>query len=139
MYEPQNLKRWEMPSNYFGEVWPDYYSSGVGQSRDSDCLEESNFAAMLKELSGDARMERQMMQLNNATEIKYWDGERYVAHCGVIVRSGAGWGAGPEYGILYRLTDGRYLGGVRHTDRGDLMTDVRYAATSVGALPDRWR
>lgn len=54
MYEPQNLKRWKMPSNYFGEVWPDYYSSGVGQSRDSDCLEESNFAAMLKELGGES-------------------------------------------------------------------------------------
>lgn len=74
-------------------------------------------------------------------DIRYWDAgsETYVSHEGTLVRSGAGWGAGPEYGILYRLTDGRYLGGVRHTDRGDLMTDVRYAATSAGAMPDRWR
>jgi hypothetical protein len=52
-YEPVRLKRWTMPDHYFGEVWPDYYSSGVGQSRDSDCLERSNFAEMLQALGGE--------------------------------------------------------------------------------------
>jgi hypothetical protein len=56
-YEPKHLKRWTMPSNYFGPVWPNYYSSGFGRSRDSDCLEESNFetakAALLALSTGD--------------------------------------------------------------------------------------
>lgn len=54
MFEPKNLKRWTMPDSYFGETWPNYYSSGVGQSRDSDCLESSNFATMLKRLGGES-------------------------------------------------------------------------------------
>jgi hypothetical protein len=53
-YEPENLRRWTMPDHYFGAQWPDYYSSGVGQCRDSDDLEESNFATMLKELGGES-------------------------------------------------------------------------------------
>jgi hypothetical protein len=51
-YEPKNLKLWAMPSSYFGEVWPGYYSSGVGQSRDSDALERSNFIQMVQALGG---------------------------------------------------------------------------------------
>lgn len=43
-YTPKHLKRWTRPDNYGGASWPDYYSSGFGRSRDSDCLEESNFA-----------------------------------------------------------------------------------------------
>ncbi len=54
MFEPKNLKRWTMPSNYFGAVWPGYYSSGVGQSRDSDALERSNFVCMLRALGGES-------------------------------------------------------------------------------------
>lgn len=53
-YIPQYLKRWTMPDSYFGATWPDYYGSGCGQSRDSDCLERSNFACMLKELGGES-------------------------------------------------------------------------------------
>jgi hypothetical protein len=49
MYEPTNLKRWTMPRDYFGATWPNHYSAGVGQSRDSDCLEQSNFTVMLAE------------------------------------------------------------------------------------------
>ena len=73
--------------------------------------------------------------------IRYWDANRasYVTHEGTVVRTGAGYTAGPEYGVLYRLTDGRYLGGIRHTDRGDLLTEVRYAKTARGAMPRRWR
>jgi hypothetical protein len=53
-FTPERLKRWAMPSDYFGTVWPAYYSSGVGRSRDSADLEESNFAAMLKALGGES-------------------------------------------------------------------------------------
>lgn len=54
MYEPKNLKRWTMPRYYFGANWPNHYSAGVGQSRDSDELEQSNFAAMLRDLGGES-------------------------------------------------------------------------------------
>lgn len=54
MYQPTNLKRWSTPDNYAGEHWPDYYSAGVGRSRDSDILEESNFETMLSELGGES-------------------------------------------------------------------------------------
>jgi Resolvase, N terminal domain/Helix-turn-helix domain of resolvase len=49
----KHLKRWSMPSSYFGAEWHSYYSAGVGQSRDSDCLEQSNFAVMLEALGGE--------------------------------------------------------------------------------------
>ena len=54
MFEPKNLKRWTMPDSYFGATWPNHYSAGVGQSRDSDCLEQSNFATMLALLGGES-------------------------------------------------------------------------------------
>lgn len=53
-YEPKHIKLWTMPQNYFGETWPAYYSAGVGQSRDSDCLERSNFACMLDAVGGES-------------------------------------------------------------------------------------
>lgn len=52
LYTPRHLKLWTMPEYYSGEVWPAYYSAGFGQSRDSDCLEASNFAAAVKALKG---------------------------------------------------------------------------------------
>ena len=54
MYQPERLERWKMPRDYFGAEWPEYYSAGVGRSRDSDCLEESNFHAMLAALGGES-------------------------------------------------------------------------------------
>lgn len=54
MYEPKHLKRWTMPDSYFGAVWPNYYGSGVGRSRDSDALERSNFVCMLVALGGES-------------------------------------------------------------------------------------
>ena len=54
MYQPERLERWKMPRDYSGAEWPDYYSSGVGRSRDSDCLEESNFHSMLAALGGES-------------------------------------------------------------------------------------
>lgn len=53
-YEPKHLRRWAMPESYSGAVWPAYYRSGCGQSRDSDALERSNFACMLKALGGES-------------------------------------------------------------------------------------
>lgn len=53
-YEPKNLKRWTLPPNYFGEIWPNYFSAGVGQSRDSDALYQSNFDCMLAKLGGES-------------------------------------------------------------------------------------
>jgi hypothetical protein len=55
MFEPENLKRWKLPRNYFGAEWPEYYGSGVGQHRDSDALARSNFASMLKALGGESK------------------------------------------------------------------------------------
>ncbi len=43
-------KPWTLPSNYVGAEWHGFYSSGFGRSRDSDCLEESNFQTALKSL-----------------------------------------------------------------------------------------
>jgi hypothetical protein len=43
MYTPTRLKRWTLPSNYMGASWPAYYSAGIGESRDSDTIERSNF------------------------------------------------------------------------------------------------
>ena len=44
-YTPENLKRWTMPGSYVGATWDDYYVAPVGRSRDSSCLEESNWSA----------------------------------------------------------------------------------------------
>lgn len=54
MYEPTNLRHWTKPDNYAGASWPEYYSSGVGQSRDSSALERSNFSCMLRALGGES-------------------------------------------------------------------------------------
>lgn len=50
----KSVKRWTMPDHYAGAQWPEYFSSGFGQSRDSDCLEESNFATALEALGGES-------------------------------------------------------------------------------------
>lgn len=50
----KHVKPWTMPANYAGEVWPDYYSAGIGQSRDSDSLERANFSEMLSRLGGES-------------------------------------------------------------------------------------
>jgi hypothetical protein len=54
MYIPTNLKRWIDPPHYVGARWPDYFSSGVGRTRDSKPLEESNFRCMLRALGGES-------------------------------------------------------------------------------------
>lgn len=61
-YEPTHLKRWTMPSHYFGEVWPDYYVF-LSRTRDSDELTESNYRVALAALEslpafdGESRLE----------------------------------------------------------------------------------
>lgn len=57
-YQPENLKRWSMPDSYFGETWPDYFSAGTGQHRDSDALTRSNFRCMLRALGGESETVR---------------------------------------------------------------------------------
>ena len=52
-YSPNALKRWTKPDNYFGASWPVYFSSGVGQSGDSDAEERSRFDSMLAALGGE--------------------------------------------------------------------------------------
>jgi hypothetical protein len=53
-YTPAQLKRWTQPDNYSGTQFDEYYRTGIGQSRDSDCLERANFAAMLEALGGES-------------------------------------------------------------------------------------
>jgi hypothetical protein len=52
--EYKHISRWTMPQYYIGELWPDYYSAGIGKSRDSDALERANFDAMLSRLGGES-------------------------------------------------------------------------------------
>jgi len=54
MYKPQHLKRWTLPHNYIGAIWPDYFCSGVGQSCESGAPEQSNFTRMLDALGGES-------------------------------------------------------------------------------------
>lgn len=54
MYEPSYLCRWARPECYIGAEWPEYFSAGVGRSRDSDTLERSNFECMLCALGGES-------------------------------------------------------------------------------------
>jgi hypothetical protein len=53
-YAPKLLERWTKPDCYAGAAWPEHYRSGCGRSRDSDDLEESNFATMLEDLGGES-------------------------------------------------------------------------------------
>lgn len=55
LYIPERLDRWTRPAHYIGANWPDYYSAGVSQHRDSSPLDRANFDAMLKALGGEQR------------------------------------------------------------------------------------
>lgn len=50
--ELKALKKWTMPDNYAGAVWPNYYVF-LGQNRDSDCLTRSNFQSALDAIGGE--------------------------------------------------------------------------------------
>lgn len=51
--EPEYLKRWTLPDNYVGEIWPNYYVF-LRQHRDSDAMGRSNFRAGLKAIGGES-------------------------------------------------------------------------------------
>ena len=53
MYTPKNLKLWTMPSDYVGEVWPGYFVF-LGQHRDSDSVDRSNFIRGLELIGGES-------------------------------------------------------------------------------------
>lgn len=58
LYQPENLRRWTLPQCYVGAQWEGYYSAPVGQSRDSDALERSNWRIQweaLKPLQADCQ------------------------------------------------------------------------------------
>jgi hypothetical protein len=57
-YTPKYLRLWTLPDNYAGTIWPNYYSAGFGQSRDSDALERSNFETAWKALQKFEGVER---------------------------------------------------------------------------------
>lgn len=46
------LKKWKMPSFYYGATWEEYYV-GLGKNRDSDTLTRSNFDVCLERLGGE--------------------------------------------------------------------------------------
>lgn len=48
-----SLKLWKLPKNYLGPEWPEYYVF-LTKTRDSDCLEISNFRTALEKLGGES-------------------------------------------------------------------------------------
>lgn len=76
-------------------------------------------------------------------KIVYWNAETQsiITHAGKLVRSDKGYGPEweYEYGVLYRLADGRYLGGVRNVWRKNHMTEIRYGDSIKKVMPKRWR
>lgn len=48
-----HLKRWTRPECYIGPDWPDYYVF-LGQHRDSDVVDRSNFTCALAALGGES-------------------------------------------------------------------------------------
>jgi len=53
IYEPENLKLWQMPDYYAGTVWQATYVF-LGQDRDSDALTRSNFISALAAIGGES-------------------------------------------------------------------------------------
>ena len=49
-FTPEYLTLWSLPRDYSGAEWEGYYSAGVGQSRDSQPLERSNFRSVVRAL-----------------------------------------------------------------------------------------
>lgn len=52
-YAPENLRPYKRPDSYAGPDWYGYYAF-LGQSRDSDALERSNFARGLELIGGES-------------------------------------------------------------------------------------
>ena len=51
-----NLDEWTMPRNYFGATWEGHYVF-LGQNRDSDALDRSNFRSALKAIGDESEHE----------------------------------------------------------------------------------
>ena len=51
-YTPDNLKLWTLPDSYMGAHWPEYYVF-LGQHRDSEALDRSNFTCGLEAIGGE--------------------------------------------------------------------------------------
>jgi hypothetical protein len=49
----ESLTRWEVPDSWFGQHWEGWFV-GLGQNRDSDALDRSNFLAALEALGGES-------------------------------------------------------------------------------------
>jgi len=49
----ESLTRWEVPDSWFGQHWEGWFV-GLGQNRDSDALDRSNFRAALEALGGES-------------------------------------------------------------------------------------
>ena len=54
----KEVTRWTMPPCYAGATWESWMMAGFGQSRQSDALEESNFATALERLGGETETVR---------------------------------------------------------------------------------
>lgn len=52
-YTPEHLKRYTRPDSYAGPTWYEYFPF-LGQSRDSDALERSNFRRGLELVGGES-------------------------------------------------------------------------------------
>jgi len=53
----ESLTRWEVPESWFGQHWHGWFV-GLGQNRDSDALERSNFISALEALGGESETVR---------------------------------------------------------------------------------
>jgi hypothetical protein len=49
MYEPQHLKRWTLPENYYGAIWPDYFGAGGLRVHAGGALGESDTVIVVRE------------------------------------------------------------------------------------------
>lgn len=60
-----------MPSNYAGEVWPDFYVF-LARHRDSDCLANSNFEKGLEAIGGERTDEETDSPLVTVVRESHW-------------------------------------------------------------------
>ena len=52
-FTPESLKRWTLPDSYAGAQWPEYFVF-LGQHRDSDTVDRSNFISGLAAIGGES-------------------------------------------------------------------------------------
>lgn len=64
--EPKHLRKWTRPKYYTGATWDDYYVF-LSRHRDSDLIEQSNFAVALKALGEESRIDREGYRYDRVT------------------------------------------------------------------------